>query len=341
MPFHANATGLDLHEDKRVKEPARVASTANISLALPGGSMDGIALVAGDRLLLKNQTNQAENGIYVWTSASTSLTRSSDADGAGDFPLGWSIYVREGTAYGSSFWVYTQSAAVTLGTTALTFVNLSATGPTGPQGTQGPVGAGGPAGAFVVSGAAPYVCIQDQKPLGTLGGTFTSGAFQTRTLNTKVADSAGISSLTSNQVTLLQGGTYRAAARATGAACDRHQIRLQNITDGVTILTGTNAFAPSATTQENTSSLAGSFVIFGAKVLELQHRCQTNRNSDGFGFATSWGTEVYAILEFWLEGPVPVWRPYDWPDEVIDMRYRVLLDQRAQRTDISGSLNLP
>jgi chemotaxis methyl-accepting protein methylase len=43
----------------------------------------------------------------------------------------------------------------------------------------------------------------------------------------------------------------------------------------------------------------GSFTLASAKVLEIQHRVNTTRNTNGWGSATSWGTEVYTVAQFW------------------------------------------
>ena len=60
------------------KNSVRVASTANVVLATPGATIDGVTMVAGDRVLLKDQTAQLENGIYLWNGAASTMTRSSD-----------------------------------------------------------------------------------------------------------------------------------------------------------------------------------------------------------------------------------------------------------------------
>lgn len=151
-----------------------------------------------------------------------------------------------------------------------------------------------------VTVAVPYVNIQDQKTSGTASGSFTSGAWQTRTLNTVHADSGSIATLSSNQITL-PAGTYRVRFVAAGAAVDRHQTRVQNVTDATTLALGVNAFAPASGTHSNTSNGSGRFTISAPKLIELQHRCQTTRATDGYGFAASWGTEVYAVVEFWKE----------------------------------------
>jgi hypothetical protein len=124
MPLHANAAGLDLHESKRMKEPVRAASTATVTLASPGATIDGVTLVAGDRVLLKNQASTFENGIHTWSGAAVALVRTADADSAADFTYGFFVFVREGTANAATYWVMTQTAAITLETTSITFVKV-------------------------------------------------------------------------------------------------------------------------------------------------------------------------------------------------------------------------
>jgi hypothetical protein len=119
--LHSTASGLDLHEDKRIKEPVRVASTANVVLTAPGSTIDGVTLTSSDRILLKDQSTASQNGIYVWTSAVTTLTRANDADTATDFVFGFKVYVREGSVNGQAYFTYTQPLTVTLGSTSLTF----------------------------------------------------------------------------------------------------------------------------------------------------------------------------------------------------------------------------
>lgn len=144
-----------------------------------------------------------------------------------------------------------------------------------------------------------YILIRNEQTLGTDGGTFSSGAWRTRTLNTEVADTENNASLSSNQITLA-AGTYRVQASAPAYRVDNHQIRLQNITDGTTIALGTSEFSTSGAgeSDQNRSWLSYYFTISSAKVLELQHQGTTSRNTDGFGRAASFDTEIYAIIEF-------------------------------------------
>ena len=110
------------------KTAARAASTGNVSLTAPGATMDGVSLAAGDRVLLKNQTAGAENGLYTWTGAAAALTRTTDADSAAKL-VGSSVLVTEGTTNADK--QFTQNTdAVTLGTTALVWAQLGGGGVT-------------------------------------------------------------------------------------------------------------------------------------------------------------------------------------------------------------------
>lgn len=145
-----------------------------------------------------------------------------------------------------------------------------------------------------------YILIQDQKAQNTAGGTFTNGAWQTRTLNTIVSDAGGHAALAANQITL-QPGTYRVFAHAPAYIVSGHQTRLRNITDGTTIATGTSERSAAGDAVQSRSMLHGRFTIASAKVIELQHQCATTRATDGFGFPNNFTTEVYATAEFTKE----------------------------------------
>jgi hypothetical protein len=141
------------------------------------------------------------------------------------------------------------------------------------------------------------ILLQDQKTQNTAGGTFTSGAWQTRTLNTEVVDTGGNCSLSSNQFTL-SAGTYRIRAWAPGAQCDRHQIRLQNVTAGTTLITGKSSFtAATGNNDQNDAYLSGRFTVAASQALEIQHRGNTTANTVGFGVAANFTTEIYTHVE--------------------------------------------
>ena len=151
---------------------------------------------------------------------------------------------------------------------------------------------------FVVGGrGASQIVIREELAQNTNAGTFTSGAWQTRALNTEAADSGDNASLSAGQVTLA-AGTYRLRASAPAYLVERHQARWQNVTDGTTTLLGTSEFADTLQTR---SLISGRFTISASKTFELQHRCETTRASDGFGVAGNFAAEVYAEVELWKE----------------------------------------
>jgi hypothetical protein len=109
------------------KDSVRVATTANGTLASAfqnGATVDGVVLVTGNRILLKNQTTTTENGIYT-VNASGAPTRSTDAD-AGAEVEGLAVLVTEGTTNADTSWVCTTNAPITLGSTGLTFAQFGA-----------------------------------------------------------------------------------------------------------------------------------------------------------------------------------------------------------------------
>ena len=139
-------TGLD------VKDSVRVATTANLTVTYSNGTsglgatltnagtqaaltIDSIVLAVGDRVLVKDQTTQLQNGIYTVTnvgSASTNwvLTRSTDADNNPNAELtaGAFTFTEEGTVNADNGFVCTNNGAITIGTTAITWVQFSGAG---------------------------------------------------------------------------------------------------------------------------------------------------------------------------------------------------------------------
>ena len=115
------AQGLD------VKESVRAASTTDISITLPGSTIDSVNLVQGDRILLKDQATASQNGIYVWASAVAPLARAIDMDATGEF-TGSFFFVEEGTVNSDQGFVCTTNGTVTPGSTAVEFAQFTGTG---------------------------------------------------------------------------------------------------------------------------------------------------------------------------------------------------------------------
>jgi hypothetical protein len=61
------------------KDSARVGTQSNINLSSPGSTIDGVTMASQDRVLVRNQSTQSQNGIYVWNGAAVAMTRSLDA----------------------------------------------------------------------------------------------------------------------------------------------------------------------------------------------------------------------------------------------------------------------
>lgn len=137
--------------------------------------------------------------------------------------------------------------------------------------------------------------LSDVKATNTAGGTFTSGAWQTRTLNTLVDPTGIVTSLTSNQF-ILPAGEYDLYAIAPGFNVGTHQTRLRNITDSTETLIGS---VERVGVDASTSSVInGRIVITSAKTFELQHQCATTGTTNGFGVAYNTGSSnVFAQLK--------------------------------------------
>lgn len=114
----STAQGLD------TKASCVVATTANITLS-GTQTIDGVAVVAGDRVLVKNQTAQSANGIYV--ASASAWARSSDMDAWAEFPSAYT-FIEQGTTQADTGWVCTVNQGGTLGTTNVTWAQFSGAG---------------------------------------------------------------------------------------------------------------------------------------------------------------------------------------------------------------------
>ncbi len=104
------------------KDSVVAASTANVTVVSAPSSLDGVTLTAGDRVLLKDQTLPAENGIYTFASAASALTRAVDADSADEL-IGATVTVVKGSTNADRVYRLVTDD-VTLGTTSLSFTEL-------------------------------------------------------------------------------------------------------------------------------------------------------------------------------------------------------------------------
>ena len=114
------------------KQSTRVVTVTNITLA--GGApslVDGVTLSLNDRILVTGQSTGSQNGLYkvatVGSGSNGTWSRTGDADQTGEIDAGMIVMVTEGTIYADTQWKLTTDDPITVGTTALTFVqNYSA-----------------------------------------------------------------------------------------------------------------------------------------------------------------------------------------------------------------------
>ena len=138
------AQGLDTKPSTRVATTANLSATYNNGTAGVGATLtnsgsqaaiaiDGVTLSASDRVLVKDQTTAAQNGIYVVTtigsgSANWVLTRATPEDQPAELSGGAFVFVEEGTANGDNGYVFTHTGNPTFGTTALDVAQFSGAG---------------------------------------------------------------------------------------------------------------------------------------------------------------------------------------------------------------------
>ena len=133
------ANGLDVKASVKVASTANVAGTYNnangtITAGSNGAiSIDGVTPSANDRVLLKDQTDATENGLYLVTtvgdgSTAYVLTRTPDADAAAEITGGAFVFVEQGTANADNGYVFTHNGTPTLGTTDITVEQFSGAG---------------------------------------------------------------------------------------------------------------------------------------------------------------------------------------------------------------------
>jgi hypothetical protein len=107
-----------------IKQPVLAATTDNITLS-GLQIVDGVSLLAGDRVLVKNQTTASQNGIYIVDTST--WTRAADLDVWTEVPNAFT-FVEEGDVNADTGWVCTANQGGTLNTTSIPWVQFSSAG---------------------------------------------------------------------------------------------------------------------------------------------------------------------------------------------------------------------
>ena len=226
----AVANGLD------VKKSVRVATTGNLAGSYNNGngtitassngaiSIDGVSLSVDDRVLVKDQTSQVENGFYKVTtvgsgSAAFVLTRTPDGDEADELTGGAFTFVEEGTANADNGYVASHNGTPTVGTTNITFEQFSGAGQiaagAGLTKTGNTIDVVGTADKITVSAnaitiASTYVGQSSITTLGTIStGTWngtTIGTAYGGTGLTSIAKGSVLVANSANTLSALDGG---------------------------------------------------------------------------------------------------------------------------------------
>ena len=150
-----------------------------------------------------------------------------------------------------------------------------------------------------------YALLLDEKNTGTDGGTFTSGSWQVRDLNSSAAvDTDGIVGFNSphNQAFILQAGTYFIKWSAPAYRVSKHQAVLFKESGTHTIY----GYGSSERTSNGTAVVTRSVgmwrgTLTGSTHFQIRHQCSTTYSNSGFGLNANFGTEVYTMVEIFKE----------------------------------------
>jgi len=158
-------------------------------------------------------------------------------------------------------------------------------------------------GSFINTSFTGAAIISDVKATGTNGGTFTSGSWQTRTLNTLESYGPSFVTLSSNQFTLIPG-TYQLSGYAPAKNVGNHQCQIYNITNSTIAIIGRSVYSTDTSGimkgigggSSTNSEFSGIITISSNKIYELRHRSSATQTNTGFGTASGFTTETYSVL---------------------------------------------
>jgi hypothetical protein len=265
------------------KQPVNAATTANITLS-GAQTIDAVSVVAGDRVLVKDQTAQADNGIYV--AAAGAWSRSPDAD-TYDEMISALVFVESGGQAGAAFYCPIQPGG-TLGVTAITWNNFSVGGVyfagtgltlsggdtfniTNTTVAAGSYGSGSAVGTFTVNAQGQLTAAADTN-IAIAATQITSGTIDSARLSGTYSGITGVGTLTnltvSNPITGSITGNAGTATTATTAT---------SATTATNIAGGAAASIPVQTGAGVTSFLA---VGTNGQVSNYCRRCPKLCNSD-------------------------------------------------------------
>jgi hypothetical protein len=140
----------------------------------------------------------------------------------------------------------------------------------------------------VVDNFADIAIFNETQASGTNGGTFTSGSYVKRTLNTTVVNNITGCSIASSVITL-PAGTYSVFVGAPAFSVDDNKCRLRNTTAATDIALGNASYSGSADSVNVISTIQTYFTLASSTNIEVQHRSANTKASNGFGVGASFG----------------------------------------------------
>lgn len=160
------------------------------------------------------------------------------------------------------------------------------------------VSPGAPKGANAPDDTRGYILLRRELANNIDGGTFTSGSWQARLINTNVHDTKGLVLELDGTTGIFKiaAGKYRVRAEAPAFDVNRHRARLRNITDGGASY-GTSEFT--GDNGQSSSVVIDEFELENDTQFILESRCQTTKATTGKGNASNFDTtEIYEFVEF-------------------------------------------
>jgi hypothetical protein len=213
--------------------PEGVGATLTLSVAL--NTLDGYTLLNTNRILVKDEANQAHNGIYTWATGGTVLTRATDADTYGSNVNQISqndyFFVQNGTVNRGSSWVITTVGTINFTTTPITFAEFSnsqvytaGTGLTLTGTTFSITNTGVANGSYGTSSSVPTLAINSQGQITSASNTsiainanqVTSGTLATTVGGTGLSSFTSGGALYATSTSALTSGTLPITAGGTG-----------------------------------------------------------------------------------------------------------------------------
>ena len=143
--------------------------------------------------------------------------------------------------------------------------------------------------------------VQEQQGNNVNGGSFSSGDWRVRSINTEVIDPDNLVSVANNEMTLV-AGTYVAVWFAHAWHVNEHQTRLKldSSTSSSFNALGSSSYSLVNASNQNASHGIHRFTLNQTESLTLEHRCNSTQ-SNGFGNANNWGNNIYAQVVFYKE----------------------------------------